>query len=75
LAYRFLPTQPGGENAVALWNPSSNAMMLLFVNAVKVTRVNAIGERQVEEMKPGSGNFHPVAVQLNRGSPEYLLWQ
>ncbi len=75
LAYRFVPTQPGGENAVALWNPSSNAMMLLFVNAVKVTRVNAIGERHVEEMKPGSGNFHPVAVRLNRGSPEYLLWQ
>ncbi len=76
LAYRFVSTQPGGEKAIALWNPGREATASLEVNTAKVTLVNAVGERrQQETMMPASGKPRTISVRLNRGSPVYVLWK
>ncbi len=77
LAYRFVPTQPGGEKAIAIWNPNRDATAMLEIDAATVTLVNAIGERREQKtlMGPIPGNVRKIEVRVNRGSPSYLLWQ
>ena len=54
LAYRFVATQPGGEKAIVLWNPSRTATESVEVDATKVVLVNAIGERCEQETAAGA---------------------
>ena len=69
LAYRFVSTQPGGEKAIALWNPSRDATASLEMDAAKVTLVNAIGERREQETVagPAPGKSRQIEVRLKRG--------
>ncbi|MGA2030810.1 MAG: beta-galactosidase [Thermoguttaceae bacterium] len=75
LAYRFVATQPGGEKAIALWNPSRDTTAALEVDAAKVTIINAIGESHEQETTAGPDpqKARAIRVRLNRGSPLYLL--
>ncbi len=77
LAYRFVPTQPGGEKAIAIWNPKRDATAVLEIDAETVTLINAIGERQEQKtlMRPIPENVRKIEVRVNRGTPSYLLWQ
>lgn len=70
LAYRFVSTQPGGDRAIAVWNPVRNVTVSLDLEATKATLVNAVGEAQEKEVTAGR-----VSLQLNGGSPAYLLWK
>jgi hypothetical protein len=45
-------------------------MVSLDVEAKKATLINAVGEAREKETEAGK-----VTVQLNRGSPVYLLWK
>jgi hypothetical protein len=77
LAWRFVSTQPGGEKAIALWNPRRDATASLEVEATNVTLVNAIGETRKQETAASSapGKSGTIQIRLNRGSPVYVVWK
>jgi hypothetical protein len=77
LAYRFVPTQPGGETVVALWNPVLDVKASLEVDAARATIINAIGERREQATEPGPtpAGARNLQIQLHRGSPVYVVWK
>jgi hypothetical protein len=88
LAFRFISTQPGGEKALVLWNPSRDIVVSQMLPVTKVTLVNTIGERHEQETQGGNitgpprkldqggspGPARKLEVRLKKGSPIYVLW-
>jgi hypothetical protein len=74
LAYRFTPRGRGAGPLIAVWDPGRDAEVALTVPGDRVRCVNAVGEEQAVETKPGrEPGTSTVRLRLRQGAPVYLL--
>ena len=70
LAYRFKPKAGGAGETIALWSPQVDTLLSLPTTAMRVTRINGVGEQSELQVQAGR-----VSLELRRGAPAYLRFQ
>jgi hypothetical protein len=74
-AFRFRSSRPDGREALAVWNPSSDAEVEFTLPAKQIRVINAVGEVVECRVRPvrGDSSARVLRLHLKAGAPIYVM--